>query len=153
MKKSFITLVTLSVVFLASCGDKSKSEDKSTTEVENVETSEKKADASIVGKWKMSDVDLGIEIPEEQQAMFEELKNAMISNSSQEYTDDGNVTIVNVVGNDVLTSTGTYTVDGDKLTMVVEGRTDVVTIKSLTDSGLVLEVEDNGSKMTMTFKR
>lgn len=151
MKKPlFIVAVATSVFLFASCNSSSTETEENSDGTEVVEEEE---GISIVGEWKMSAVDLGMEIPAGQEATFEQMKKDMIAGSSQSFTADGVATTVSSMKKEIVTASGTYTVKDDVLTLVYNGVISTLKIKTLEEHKLILEVDDRGSIMTMTYKR
>lgn len=71
-----------------------------------------------------------------------------------EFVEGGVFKEVDVWDCDVLTDTGTYTVEGKKITTVVDGYTEVATIKTLNSNTLVVttEMEADEDMPAMTVK-
>lgn len=151
MKKTIYAFAVMSSLFLVSCGgdnaDDASGEGKEKTE----EGAEKEAGTSIVGTWKLTDADMGMEIPEEQQEMYDAMMKQLKDNTSYTFNEDGTM-ISNTFVGEPLEQKGTYKLDGDKLSVDMEGRTDSIKI-DLSEETLVMYIEDGGRTMTMTFAR
>lgn len=152
MKKSIFILSTVASMFLVSCGgsDEAKTaEGDVATEQEAPEEEEEPAEVSIVGVWKMTDMDMGMEIPKGKEKEFEDMMKEMAAKTAYTFKDDGTIDIKSPAAN----SNGTYTYADGKLTTVVMGKTETIAVPTLTEDQMVIEVEDRGTKMSMTFKR
>lgn len=111
----------------------------------------------IIGKWQFDNVNLSITVDDpEIQAMVDQfingeilLLNAELKNTQLEFKGDGTYTLIDEDG----TNPGTYSIDGDKITL--DG--DLATIKTLTKNALVIEMsetlteEDDGMDGTMVM--
>ena len=152
MKKSIFVLAVAGAFMLSSCGNKeTKTENAGTenaTATPEAAKAEPEAPASIVGVWKLSDVDLGMTAPKGQEKTFEDLKKDMIAKTVYTFTADA-ITMESPMGK----SAGTYKLEGDKLTTVINNKTDAVTVQSLSANELILVIEERGTKMVMTFKK
>ena len=111
----------------------------------------------IVGKWQMELITLteGEETMSLTVAEFASIFGEDIDIAAVEFKSDG--TMYELAENEYI---GTYTVEGDKLTVVEDDEAQVMTIKELTSSKLVLEGieydEDyigGALSIAMTFKR
>ena len=111
----------------------------------------------IVGKWQMESITLteGEETMSLTVAEFASIFGEDIDIAAVEFKSDG--TMYELAENEYM---GTYTVEGDKLTVVEDDEAQVMTIKELTSSKLVLEGieydEDyigGALSIAMTFKR
>ena len=107
---------------------------------------------SIVGEWQLSNFDMGMEIPEEQKEMFDKMIEEMKENSTIVFKADGTFTSKQSVMGEVTEETGTYKLDGDKLSTTADGKTEELNVE-LSKSSLVINVVDRGQKMSMTFER
>ncbi|OFZ55674.1 MAG: hypothetical protein A3D92_14605 [Bacteroidetes bacterium RIFCSPHIGHO2_02_FULL_44_7] len=153
MKKPMYILAMASALILASCGEGAEGEESNNASSEETVSEPEEEEVSIVGDWKLSDIDFGMDIPKEQEAAFAEMKKTMIDNSSQSFKADGKSTTVSAIGKDIVTVKGTYTVDGDQLTIENDGVSSTMKIKTLTADQLTLEVVERGTTMSMTYKR
>ena len=159
MKKSiYVFSIAAASLFLVSCGGTAETEEttdgENTEAVENEEEEEEEvAEPTIAGTWKLTDMDLGIEIPEGQEEMFADMKATMIENTSYQFNEDGTMTAESYAMDQKQTVTGTYVVEGDQLKTTSEGKEDSINIVELTEDKLVLGIEDRGSMMTMTFAK
>lgn len=153
MKKPMYILAMASALMLVSCGESAEGEELNDSTSQEAEVEEEEEEVSIVGDWKLSDIDLGMDIPKEQEAAMADMKKNMIENSSQSFKADGKSVTVSAIGKDIVTTNGTYTVEGDKITFDNDGVTSTMTIKSLTADQLILEMVERGTTMSMTYKR
>lgn len=150
MKKTIYIFGVCCAIALSSCSEsKTTEEEKAGEEEVAVEEPE---EISIVGNWKMSDIDLGIEIPKGQEATFDKMRKDMIANTKMTYNADGTFTQTDKM-EVVRTIKGTYVVDGNSLKTTVDGEESTMNIASLEANKLVLTMEDRGSTMTMTYSR
>lgn len=153
MKKSGFILSVLVTLTLTSNGcNEPKVESKTITSTEvAVEESKKEpnAGASIVGTWKLFDVDLGMVAPKGKEKVYEDLKKDMIAKTVYTFGDDKALIMESPMGK----VSGTYSVKGNILTTVVNKQTDSVTIQSLTANELILVAESRGIKTVMKFKK
>lgn len=140
---------------LSACSETSIVDEDTKVETEEVaETAEdKEVVPTVVGEWKMSDMDMGMEVPKGQEEQFATIKKEMVENGSMTINEDG--TFTNTSKTDkVRTEEGTYTVsEGKLITTVKNGRESSLDISSLTKEELILTAEDRGRKMTMTYAR
>lgn len=155
MKKSILTLATFTALTFASCSNsENKTENgvaitENTTATVSETPAEPEAAASIVGTWKLTEVDLGMTPPKGQEKTFEDLKKDMVAKTIYTFGEDGTINLTTSMAK----SNGTYTLDGSKLTTVINNKTESATVESLTASELVIAVEDHGSKMVMKFQK
>lgn len=153
MKKSIFILSAFAAFTIASCGgNEPKTENETPVNTETaVEESKTEPDAvaSIVGTWKLADVDLGMVAPKGQEKTFDDLKKDMIAKTVYTFGEDETINMDSPMGK----VTGTYNLNGDNLTTVVNKKTESVTVQSLTANELVLTVEDRGAKMVMKFQK
>ncbi len=109
--------------------------------------------SEIVGEWKLTNFDIGIEIAEEQREMFDAMEKEMIENSTLTFGSDGSYEQYNKDENGPVTVTGTYKLEGEKLTIWSDGGVDEMNCE-ITDKGeLITSYEDEGSVYKMTYKR
>ena len=87
--------------------------------------------------------------PKGKEKVYEDLKKDMIAKTVYTFTDAKTITMESSMGK----SSGTYSVSGNILSIVVNKKTETVTIKSLTATELVLVTEDRGTKTVMKFKK
>jgi hypothetical protein len=154
MKKPILILAAFAALSLASCGNsENKTEhaaaDTTTAAVVEETKAEPEAAASIVGTWKLTDVDLGMVAPKGQEKTFDDLKKEMIAKTVYTFGEDGTISLTSPMAK----SAGTYTLEGDKLTTVINKKTESVIVQSMTASELVLTIEERGTKMVMKFQK
>lgn len=145
------SIAVMSAMFLVSCGggESSDTEGKEGNATEQAQEEEKEQGPSIIGDWQCTDMDMGMEIPEAQQAMFDELIAAM----SYSFKEDGTMSVTAKMGSNVTTESGTYKVEDNKIIGTKDGQSDTINIVSLTESELVLGMEDQGVEMTISFEK
>lgn len=153
MKKPIFIVSAFAVLAIASCSsNESKTEnvatDKATVVVEETKT-EPEVAALIVGTWKLTEVDLGMVAPKGQEKTFDDLKKDMIAKTIYTFGEDGSL---NMESN-LAKSTGTYTLSGNKLTTVLNKKTESVVVESITTTELVIAIDDRGTKTVMKFKK
>ena len=101
----------------------------------------------IIGTWSLTegtsnDPEMSVVLP------------MMIGNMAMEFTEDGVVTTAMTMFGQTQTSTGSYTIDGDKITMIDEdGETSTATIKELTKKKLTLNTVEGTYEITLTFEK
>ena len=141
------TLAFAASLFMVACGGEAETEVNTETTEEVVEevVEETTAEASIVGDWQMTAMDMGMEMPAEQL----EAINASIAKTKYSFSAEGTVTIVSELG----TQEGTYTVDGSSLNTTMDGKEETANITELTADKLVLSIDVDGTAMAMTFSK
>lgn len=147
MKKLLLPMMLLSALVFTSCGGGDTAEKSDDAAKEEVQEEEVPAEPSIVGTWQCSAMDLGMEMPEEQQAMMDE----MIAKTSYTFDKDGNMSMTS--GMSDIPVKGTYEYADGKVTATMNGKTDAIDVAELTESKLVLSMKDRGSEIKMTFER
>jgi hypothetical protein len=154
-KTIFMIMATASVVF-ASCADKTnKTEgDATATDSTQVEAAAEPqaTEASIVGAWKLSDIDLGMEVPKGKEKAFEDMKTKMKAETSFTFNEDGTMSGDNPA---VKGMKGTYTYEGSKLIITdsTTKKAETLTVDELTSDKLVISSDQNGKKAVMTFSK
>jgi hypothetical protein len=128
--------------------------EKAVAESTLVVEEEAKAEPTIFGDWKLADFDMGMEIPEEQKELFNEMKNEMLTYSTISYKTDGSYSNTDMIDGEVKTQTGTYSVDGNQLTTVSnEGIATTANIVSITAKKVSYSLLEGGTTMTVTYVR
>jgi hypothetical protein len=156
MKKT-IFMITATALLLTACGNNAKpAGDAANTEDSQATTQEAApepaAEASIVGVWKLSDIDLGMEAPKGKEKMLEDMKAKMIAETVYTFNDDGTMSFKNPM---VKETPATYTYEDSKIT-ITDNKTkkaETVAVESLTADKLVLSSEQRGKKAVMTFSK
>jgi hypothetical protein len=158
MKKAILMCAAAMTLLLVSC--KSNSDEKTTgTEADstNVTTEtavepEVKAEASVVGTWKLTDVDLEMEVPKGKEKQFEDMKKKMFAETNFTFNEDGTMSGDNPA---VKGTTGTYTYADSKLDITDSKTKNVETLNvdELTADKLVISSKPNGRKAVMTFSK
>jgi|GEM_PF-476700 len=158
MKKTIFMVAAVASMVFASCGNKTENAagDATTTDstaVAPVAEAEPEAEASIVGAWKLSDIDLGMEVPKGKEKQFEEMKAKMISEMAYTFKEDGTMTMKTPMFDKEMT--GTYKLEDTKLTITdtENKKPETVTVEELTANKLVLSTEQGGKKAVMTFSK
>jgi hypothetical protein len=159
MKKTiFMIAATTSLVF-ASCGNKVEKTEGEAAAVEaqaapEAEVApEPEAEASIVGTWKLSDIDMGMEVPKGKEKQFEEMKAKMISKMAYTFKEDGTMSMKTPMFDKEMT--GTYKLEDSKLTVTTDDtkKAETINVDELTANKLVLSTEQGGRKAVMTFSK
>ena len=111
-----------------------------------------KSSSSIVGEWKLHEMDLGMEIPQEQQEMFEAMLQEMKDNTLYIFEKDGTIKMQTFVMGERTEQKGTYEVKDNMIITHMEDLDDTTQF-TITDSLLIFELEERGTTMSMTFKK
>jgi hypothetical protein len=156
MRKPIFMMMAVTAMLFASCADKTnKTEDDNatadTTQVEAAKVIESEP-ASLVGVWKLSDIDLGMVAPKGKEQALEDMKKKMIAETVYTFKDDGTMTFKNPMVKETL---ATYTYEDSKIT-ITDNKTkkaETVTVDKLTSDKLVITSEQNGQKAVMTFSK
>ena len=152
MKKQVYILAVAASFFMVACGSSTEAEaegTEETTEEATEEVVEEAAEeASIVGEWKMTDMDMGMEIPAGQEEVFAASVKEAVDATVYTFNEDGTVNLVSNLGEEA----GTYTVEGTTLTVTTK-KTESIEIKELTGSALTLGISAEGLNMTMSFEK
>ena len=155
MKKTIYAFAVISSMFLVACGSDNAEGSDESGEKKEQSGGEEKEDASgpsIAGEWQLSDFDMGMEIPEEQKAMFDEMMEEMKANTTMTFNADGTFSSKQSAMGEVTEESGTYKLDGNKLTTTSNGKTESLDVE-LKDNTMTIKVEDRGQTMTMTFTK
>ncbi len=155
MKKTILTLTAATAFLLASCGNNAKNAEATTSDsnaTENVQEAAPEAEATVVGTWKLSDIDLGMEVPKGKEKVMEEMKQKMIAETVYTFNEDGTMTFKNPMAEAM---PATYVLEGSKLTVTndKDKKEDTFTVEELTADKLVLSSEQRGKKAVMTFSK
>lgn len=153
MKKTIYAFAVLSSLFLVACGGdnaKDASGEDAEKSSEGAEKEEEKG-PSIVGTWDLVDVDMGMEIPEDQQDMYDAMVDQLKEHTSYTFNEDGTMISNSFVGEPV-EQKGTYKLEGDKLNVDMEGQSDTIKV-DLSEEALVMHIDAGGNSMKMTFTR
>lgn len=148
MKKQVYILAIAASFFMVACGNSSEEAVEETTELTEEVVEEVVEETSIVGEWKMTDMDLGMEIPAGQEEAFAASIKEAVDATVYTFNEDGTMNLVSNLGEEP----GTYTVDGTTLTATTK-KTEALEIKELTATLLTLGLSDGGLNMTMSFER
>lgn len=152
MKKTIFTIMAAACLVFASCADKTnKAEGDAKAEIQ-VEAAEKPAEASVVGTWKLTDIDMGMEVPKGKEKMFEDMKKKMFAETSFTFNEDGTMSGANPAVKDMK---GTYTYEDSKLTITDSStkKAETMTVDELTSDKLVISTSQNGKTAIMTFSK
>lgn len=154
MKKTIYAFAVISSMFLVACGsDNAEGSDESGEKKEQTgDDKEEASGPSIVGTWGLSDMDMGMEIPEEQQEMFDAMMEEMKANTTYVFTEDGKITMNTFAMGESMTQEGTYELDGNTLKTTVDGQSTEQEVK-ITDKTMSFSIEERGTTMSMTFTR
>lgn len=156
MKKTIFTIMAAATMVFASCADKNaKTEgNAATTDTTQVEAPKTEApvEASVVGTWKLTDMDMGMEVPKGKEKQFEEMMAKMKAETSFTFNEDGTMSGDNPA---VKGMKGTYTYEGGKL-VITDDKTkkaETLNVDELTADKLVISNEQNGKRAVMTFSK
>lgn len=150
MKKViFIMAITASLV-ISSCKGNTKQSDEEVSKV--VEEPTQTDSASVVGVWKMTNIEVDMEIPKGQEKAFEDMKKKMIEATVYSFNEDGTMSFKN---NLVKETKGTYTYTDGKITIKnnTSKQDETLTVDELTTTKLVISSEQGGRKATMSFAK
>lgn len=156
MKKSIFMIAAMTTLVFASCANKTEAPVEGEA-VENTEATpapeEAATEASIVGTWKMSDIDMGMEVPKGKEKQFEEMKAKMLSETGYTFNEDGTMTMKSPMFEKEMT--GTYKLDGKTLSVTdnESKKAETLNVDELTANKLVLSMEQGGKKAMMTFSK
>lgn len=156
MNKTILSITAAVALLFASCGNNTKNTDSETTDAKTLENTQEaaapKSDASIVGVWKMSDMQVDMEIPKGKEQAFDEMKKKMVEATVYTFNEDGTMSFKNHL---VKETTGTYTYENGKVTMYsnTTKKSDIATVDELTADKLVLSSEQGGKKAVMIFSK
>lgn len=165
MKKITFIAAVFGMLTFTSCSNETESEETTTEDVfvesvdENVELAVEEAvsdfDASdIVGDWKLSDVDFEMEIPAEQQEMFDAMIKSMVENTTMTFNENGTFVNNSKVMGQEKTETGTYVLNGNKLTSTnADGKQDTVDVTELNSDKLEVSILEDGKRITLVFTK
>lgn len=156
MKKTILMITATVGLLFASCADKSSKAEGETTTAESTQAEPEKAaepeEASVVGVWKLSDIDLGMEAPKGKEKVLEDMKKKMIAETVYTFKEDGTMTFKNAM---IEETPATYTYEDSKIA-ITDNKTkkvETITVEELTSDKLVLSSEQGGRKAVMTFSK
>jgi hypothetical protein len=157
MKKTILMCAAAVALLFASCkNNPGETEAGTPSDSTNISTetvqAEPVAETSIVGTWKLSDIDLGMEVPKGKEKQFEDMKKKMFAETNFTFNEDGTMSGDNPA---VKGTTGTYTYADSKLE-ITDSKTkkvETLTVDELTADKLVISSEQNGKKAVMTFSK
>ncbi|MBL4593656.1 MAG: lipocalin family protein [Flavobacteriales bacterium] len=151
MKKQIYILAIAASFFMVACGSSTEGEAEGTTETTEEATEEvveEAEEASIVGEWKMTDMDMGMEVPAGQEEAFAASIKEAVDATVYTFNEDGTVSLVSNLGEE----SGTYAVEGSTLTVTTK-KAESIEIKELTATVLVMGISEEGMNLTMSFER
>ena len=151
MKKQIYILAIAASFFMVACGSSTEGEAEGTTETTEEATEEvveEAEEASIVGEWKMTDMDMGMEVPAGQEEVFAASIKEAVDATVYTFNEDGTVSLVSNLGEE----SGTYAVEGSTLTVTTK-KAESIEIKELTATVLVMGISEEGMNLTMSFER
>lgn len=157
MKKTIFMITAATSILLASCGNKTEKTEGDAAAVESAaapeETAAPVAEASIVGTWKLSDIDLGMEAPKGKEKQLEEMKAKMIAGTVYTFNDDGTMSFKTPMLDKEIAAT--YTNEDSKLVVTNNDtkKPETMTVEELTADKLVISSEQRGKKAVMTFSK
>jgi PBP1b-binding outer membrane lipoprotein LpoB len=110
----------------------------------------------IAGVWKIDNIDMGMEIPAEQKAMFDEMMTKMKETSSMDIKADGTYKQEMFMGQ-MIESTGKWSITEDGKTFITtedkDGVTDSLNIVELTANKFVISASDRGRTTTISYAK
>jgi uncharacterized lipoprotein NlpE involved in copper resistance len=149
MKKTLFAFALVGSVLFVSCNNAEENAGEGTEQ----NADEGKEAPSIVGTWQMSDMDMGIEIPAEELEMYEQTVKETSENTKYTFNADGTFKVNTMMLSRPVDYAGTYTAEGETLSMTEEGAEPVEFGFKVTDTELIVTQEDRGATITMTFER
>lgn len=153
MKRTILTITAVAALLFASCGNNAKSAEGTASDSTPVaQEAAAEAAPSITGAWKLSDINLNMEIPKGKEQAFEDMKKKMLEATVYTFNEDGTMSFKNHM---VKETSGTYTYENGKLIMSsdVTKKSDTASVDELSADKLVLTSQQGGKKATMTFSR
>ncbi len=148
--------MAIALLAFTSCADKTNKTEgdvtaADTTQVKAVEA-KPEAVVTVVGTWKLSDMDMGMEVPKGKEKQFEEMMAKMKAETTFTFNKDGTMSGDNPA---VKGTTGTYTYEYSKLIITDSKtkKTETLNVDELTADKLVISNEQNGKKAVMTFSK
>ena len=109
---------------------------------------------SLVGTWKLTAVDIGIEIPEEHRASINQTFQEIIANTSMTFNSDGTAVGngINPLNGEKIVENSTYTFDGTTLvTTDSNGEEDSITLPDFDGKNIAIHETESGLNLTMRF--
>ncbi|GEM_PF-6559261 len=155
MKKTLFVFTVAGALSLVSCNsaeEENNNNEETQQSSEENQDEEENSEPSIVGTWQQSGFDMGVEIPAEEQEMYEKTVKETIDNTKYTFNEDGSYKVNTWMLGKGVEYEGTYSIDGEKLMTTQDGE-EVSFDFSVSDTELVLKQEDQGAVMTMTFER
>ncbi|MCB0401059.1 MAG: lipocalin family protein [Flavobacteriales bacterium] len=153
MKKTAYIFVMASALSFVACGGDATTEEHAEETTETTEVTEEpvveEEQASIVGAWQMTAMDMGIPVPAGKEAEFEASMKEAIEKTKYTFNEDGSFVINSMIGE----QKGTYTVEGNMLNSSMDGKEESIEIGELTADKLVLLIKAEGMNGSMTFKK
>lgn len=153
MKKIILLIAVATTLFLTSCKTNSEPTDGETVETTTAAEEPAAAEpASVVGVWKMSDLELDMEVPKGKEQVIEDMKKEMIAATVYTFNADGTMTFKN---NMVEETAGTYTYADGKIIITnnTTKKNETVTVDELTANKLVISSEQGANKAVMSFTK
>jgi Lipocalin-like domain len=151
MKKVILMMAGAMTLCLASCKTNSEPTEGETVEATTAaEDAPAEEPASVVGVWKLSDLELDMEVPKGKEQVIEDMKKEMIAATVYTFNANGTMTFKN---NMVEETAGTYTYADGKITITnnTTKKDETVKVDELTANKLVISSEQGGRKAVMSF--
>lgn len=154
MKKTIFAFAVAGSMFLVSCGTEDESTNNKGTDqsAEKMQDGDEATESTLVGTWQQTGLDMGVEVPADEQEMYEKTKKETIDNTEYVFNKDGSFKLKTWMLGTIINYEGTYSVDGEMLTTTLDGE-DVLFNFTVSDSELVTTQEYGEETMKFTYKR
>jgi hypothetical protein len=154
MNKTIFAFAITAFIFLVSCSPKEESNNNERTEqpAEEKQDRNEAAEPTIVGTWQQTDLDMGVETPADERAMFDKTKRETIDNTEYVFGKDGSLKLKTSMLGTIVKYEGAYLVDNGTFITTLDGG-DISVNYTVSDSEFVTTQEYRGAIMKMTFKR
>jgi outer membrane lipoprotein-sorting protein len=153
MNKTIFAFTITASMFLVSCGTKEENNNNETEQsVEEKQDRNEVVEPTLVGTWQQTDLDMGVETPADEQAMFDKTKRETINHTEYVFGKDGSLKLKTWMLGTIVKYEGTYSVDNGTLITTLDGE-DVSFNYTVSDSEFVTTQEYQGAIMKMTFTR
>ena len=106
----------------------------------------------LIGTWKLSDVELGMDLMDVQKEMMNAMIAGMIENTTMTFKDDGAFESNSEIQGQKKVETGSWSLDGMELTSTDKtGKEKILELIELTAEKFIVSMDEGGNKMTLTF--
>jgi ABC-type Fe3+-hydroxamate transport system substrate-binding protein len=157
MKKTIFMMMAVTAMLFASCADKTNKTEGDAATADTTQAAPEKVvasepDASVVGVWKLSAIDLDMVAPKGKEQALEDMKKKMVAETVYTFKEDGTMTFKNPM---VKETPATYAYEDSRITITDDKtkKAETVTVDELTSDKLVITSEQNGHKAVMTFSK